>query len=107
MKDGLTRQGVKIISYRTAGEDFVHATGHGNQEDIKWLHRKTHPKFFIPIHGHHYHLELHKELAMELGMSDEKGIIVAPADGKILLVQKHAENASGKPSMLVSIFMSS
>ncbi len=37
---------------------------------------------------------------------DEKRVIVAPADGKILLVQKHAENASGKPSMLVSIFMS-
>ena len=40
MKDGLTRQGVRIISYRTSGEDFIHATGHGNQEDIKWLHRK-------------------------------------------------------------------
>jgi phosphatidylserine decarboxylase len=37
---------------------------------------------------------------------DEKRIIVAPADGKILLVQKHTETVSGKPSMLVSIFMS-
>src|ERR1035437_2974766 len=82
MKDGLTRQGVKIISYRTAGEDFVHATGHGNQEDIKWLHRKTHPKFFIPIHGHHSFLEKHKELAMELGMSEEN--IVVPDNGSII-----------------------
>ena len=82
MKDGLTRQGVKIISYRTAGEDFVHATGHGNQEDIKWLHRKTHPKFFIPIHGHHSFLERHKELAMELGMPEEN--IVVPDNGSII-----------------------
>jgi ribonuclease J len=82
MKDDLSRQGVKIISYRTAGEDFVHATGHGNQEDIKWLHRKTHPKFFIPIHGHHSHLELHKELAMELGMSEQN--IVVPDNGSIV-----------------------
>ena len=82
MKDGLSRQGVKIISYRTPGEDFVHATGHGNKEDIKWLHRKTHPKFFIPIHGHHYHLELHKELAMELGMSEDH--IVVPDNGSII-----------------------
>ena len=37
---------------------------------------------------------------------DEKRVIVAPADGQILLVQKHAENASGKSSTLVSIFMS-
>jgi ribonuclease J len=82
MKDGLSRQGVKIISYRTPGEDFVHATGHGNKEDIRWLHRKTHPKFFIPIHGHHYHLELHKELAMELGMSEDH--IVVPDNGSII-----------------------
>ena len=37
---------------------------------------------------------------------EEKRIIVAPADGKILLVQKHSETVSGKPSTLVSIFMS-
>ncbi len=82
MKDGLTRQGARIISYRTAGEDFVHATGHGNQEDVKWLHRKTHPKFFIPIHGNHYRLVLHKELAIELGMSEEN--IVVPDNGSII-----------------------
>jgi ribonuclease J len=82
MKDGLSRQGVKVISYRTAGEDFVHATGHGNQEDVKWLHRKTHPKFFIPIHGHHSFLEKHKELAMELGMPEEN--IVVPDNGSII-----------------------
>lgn len=82
MKDALSRQGVKIISYRTPGEDFVHATGHGNKEDVKWLHRKTHPKFFIPIHGHHYHLELHKELAMEIGMPEEN--IVVPDNGSVI-----------------------
>jgi len=89
MKDGLSRQGVKIISYRTPGEDFVHATGHGNQEDIKWLHRKTHPKFFIPIHGHHYHLELHKELALELGMSEEN--IVVPDNGSIIEISSDGQ----------------
>ncbi|MBP6884036.1 MAG: ribonuclease J [Candidatus Pacebacteria bacterium] len=82
MKDGLTRQGVRIISFRTSGEDFVHATGHGNQEDIKWLHRKTHPQFFIPIHGWHSMLVRHKELAMELGMSEEN--IVVPDNGSLI-----------------------
>lgn len=82
MKDGLSRQGVKIISFRTPGEEFVHATGHGNKEDIKWLHRKMHARFFIPIHGNHYHLELHKELAMELGMPENH--IVVPDNGSII-----------------------
>ncbi len=82
MKDGLARQGVKIIGYRTPGEEYVHATGHGNKEDVRWLHRKIHPKFFIPIHGNHYRLVLHKELAMELGMSEEN--IVVPDNGSII-----------------------
>lgn len=82
MKDNLSRQGVKIISYRTPGEDFVHATGHGNKEDIRWLHRKVNEKFFIPIHGHHYHLELHKELVMELGMPEDH--VVVPDNGSII-----------------------
>jgi len=89
MKDSLTRQGVRIISYRTAGEDFVHATGHGNQEDIKWLHRKTHPKFFVPIHGHHSFLVRHKELAMELGMSEEN--IIVPDNGSIIEISANGQ----------------
>jgi len=89
IKDNLSRQGVKIISFRTPGEDFVHATGHGNKEDIKWLHRKTHPKFFIPIHGNHFMLELHKELAMELGMSEEN--IVVPDNGSIIEISQDGQ----------------
>jgi ribonuclease J len=81
LKDNLTRHGVKIISYRTS-ETTVHATGHGDQEDIKWLHRKTHPKFFIPIHGWHSMLVKHKEIAMSIGMSSEN--IVVPDNGSII-----------------------
>ncbi len=92
MRDGLARQGVRVISYRTAGEDFVHATGHGNKEDVKWLHRKVHPKFFIPIHGNHYRLVLHKELAMDLGMSEEN--IVVPDNGSIIEISADGEKIS-------------
>jgi len=81
LKDNLTRHGVRIISYRT-NEETVHATGHGNQEDIKWLHRKTHPKFFIPIHGWHSMLVKHREIAMSLGMSEEN--IIIPDNGSII-----------------------
>lgn len=105
MKDNLTRLGVRIITYRTGGEDFVHATGHGNQEDIKWLHRKTHPKFFIPIHGHHSMLVRHKELAMELGMSEEN--IIVPDNGSIIEISsdgkkmtERKERAPSSPMMV-------
>lgn len=81
LKDNLTRHGVRLISYRTS-EEYIHATGHGNQEDIKWLHRKTHPKFFIPIHGWHSMLVKHKEVAISLGMSADN--IVVPDNGSII-----------------------
>ncbi len=81
LKDNLTRHGVRIISYRTS-EETIHATGHGNQEDIKWLHKKTHPKFFIPIHGWHSMLVKHKELAVEWGMPEEN--VVVPDNGSII-----------------------
>jgi ribonuclease J len=81
LKDNLTRHGVRLISYRTS-EEYIHATGHGNQEDIKWLHRKSHPKFFIPIHGWHSMLVKHKEVAMSLGMSGDN--IIIPDNGSII-----------------------
>ena len=88
LKDNLTRHGVKIISYRTS-EEYIHATGHGNQEDIKWLHRKTHPKFFIPIHGWHSMLVKHKEVAMSVGMSEDH--IVVPDNGSIIEIVDNGE----------------
>src|SRR3990167_5644208 len=105
MKDGLARQGVRVISYRTAGEDFVHATGHGNIEDVRWLHRKTHPKFFIPIHGNHYRLVLHKELALELGINEEN--VVVPDNGSVIEISPDGEKISVRkekaPSGLVLV----
>ena len=111
IKDNLSRQGVRIISFRTPGEDFVHATGHGNKEDIKWLHRKTHPKFFIPIHGNHFMLELHKELAMELGTPEENivvpdngSVIEISADGEKIILRK--EKAPSSPMMVDGLAVS-
>lgn len=81
LKDNLARQGVKIIHYRTS-EVYIHSTGHGNVPEIKWLHKKTHPQFFIPIHGYHYMLVLHKELAISVGIPEQNVII--PDNGSII-----------------------
>ncbi|MDB5188897.1 MAG: rnjA [Candidatus Nomurabacteria bacterium] len=89
MKDGLSRQGTRVITYRTPGEEYVHATGHGNKEDIKWLHRKIREKFFIPIHGNHYRLQQHKDLAMELGVPESN--IIVPDNGSIIEISADGE----------------
>jgi ribonuclease J len=95
LKDGLARQGVKIVTFRTSGEDYVHATGHGNKEDIRWLHNKVHEKFFIPIHGHHAMLQSHKRLAMETGVPEEN--IIVPDNGSIIEVSADGEKIYMRP----------
>jgi ribonuclease J len=84
MKDNIARLGTKIIHYRTS-DVFIHATGHANRGEIEWLHKKLRPKFFMPMHGHHYHLKLHGELAQNLGMPKEH--IIIPDDCSILEIQ--------------------
>jgi len=84
MKDNLTRRGAKIVHYRTS-EVFIHSTGHGNRGEIEWLHKRLKPKFFIPIHGTHYMLRLHADLAMELGMKEDH--IAIPDDGSLIEVE--------------------
>ena len=84
LKDGIARRGGHIMHYRTS-EVYIHSTGHGNRGEIEWLHKKIKPKFFIPIHGSHYMLKLHAELAEQLGMQKEN--IVVPDDGMIIEIQ--------------------
>jgi len=49
----------------------VHASGHAYRDDMKHLIQLTHPRYLIPIHGEHRHLNGHKALAMEIGMAED------------------------------------
>lgn len=83
LKDNLSRQGAKIIHYRIAD---VHSSGHANRDETAWIHRKIHPKFFIPLHGYHYMLRVHGEIAKEAnGLKDEDVII--PDNSSIIEIQ--------------------
>ncbi len=84
LKDNLARQGAKIIHYRTS-DVYIHSTGHGNRGELEWLHKKIKPKFFMPVHGSHYMLRVHEELAKNTGMSPEN--IIVPDNGAIIEIQ--------------------
>lgn len=88
LKDNLARLGANIIHYRTS-DVYIHSTGHGNKGELEWIHKKVKPKFFIPIHGSHYMLRMHEELAKNLGMP-EKNVIV-PNNGMIIEIQDRGE----------------
>lgn len=83
LKDNLSRQGAHIIHYRIAD---VHSTGHANKDETAWIHRKIKPKFFMPVHGYHYMLRVHGEIAKEAnGLTEEQVII--PDNGSIVEIQ--------------------
>jgi ribonuclease J len=88
LKDNIARQGAHIMHYRTS-EVYLHSTGHGNRGEIEWLHKKLKPKFFIPIHGNHYMLRLHAELAEDMGMPKEN--VVIPDNGSIIDITEDGE----------------
>ena len=84
LKDNISRQGAKIIHYRIAD---VHSSGHANRDETAWIHKKIHPKFFIPLHGYHYMLSVHGEIAKEAnGLKDED--VVIPDNSAIIEIQE-------------------
>jgi len=86
LKDNLARQGAKIIHYRTS-DVYIHSTGHGNRGELEWIHKKIGAKFFMPMHGSHYMLRVHEDLARSvIGMSPEN--IIVPDNGAILEIQE-------------------
>lgn len=89
LKDNLARAGAKIIHYRTS-DVFIHSTGHANRGEIEWLHKKIKPRFFVPIHGSHYMLRLHEELAQNCGMPEKN--IVVPDDGTVIEIREKGES---------------
>ena len=79
LKDLLSKQGAKIIHYQTSD---VHSSGHANRDEMAWFHRKIHPRFFVPIHGYHYMLTVHAELAQAVGLPRDH--VFVPDNGSVI-----------------------
>ena len=87
LKDNLYRHEAHIITYRSSE---IHASGHGNKEELKWIHNQIPYKFFMPIHGHHYMTRIHADMAhYELGVPKEN--IVVPDNGSIIEITPNGE----------------
>jgi ribonuclease J len=86
LKDNISRQGAHIIHYRTSD---VHSSGHANADELAWIHQKINPKFFIPIHGYHYMLRVHADIARRGGIKSEN--IIVPNNSSIIEIQDKGE----------------
>lgn len=84
LKDNLYRSEAKIITYK---DQDVHASGHGTREELKWIHKQIDYKYFMPVHGNHYMLRIHAEVAVEELGFDSKRIVI-PDDGSIIEIDE-------------------
>ncbi len=75
----LFRKGVKVV-YDKA--DMLHVSGHACQEELKIIHALTKPRFFIPLHGEQRMLQIHKDVAMSMGM--ERSHIAIAENGSVI-----------------------
>lgn len=83
VRDELARQGAKIIHYKMMD---IHTGGHAHKEDAKMLFNLLQPKAFIPIHGNHFMLKIHTEVAQSLGMKPEQTAVLN--NGQVALLKK-------------------
>ena len=83
LKDNLYRHDAKVITYL---DSDVHASGHGKRGELEWIHKQIKYKFFMPMHGYHFMLKMHAELARTLGAPREN--VIVPDDGSIIEIEK-------------------
>lgn len=63
------RQGAQVVDGRAMK---VHASGHGQAEELKLMLNLTRPYYLVPIHGETRKLIRHAELARNLGWSEDR-----------------------------------
>lgn len=86
LKDNLYHHDAHIITYL---DSSVHASGHGKRAELSWVHKQIPYKYFMPIHGHHYMLKMHAEVAEGLGAPKEN--IIVGENGSIIEISNEGK----------------
>jgi len=68
--EDLVGQGATVVYSDIA--DQLHSSGHGNQEDLKFLIRFTNPRYFIPIGGTVRHQKQYEKMVNDLGYKENQ-----------------------------------
>ncbi len=71
----------------------VHVSGHACQEELKLIMALVKPKYFIPVHGEHRHLILHKKLAEAVGIPAENSFVLS--NGSVLEIGEDGAKITG------------
>ena len=66
--DRIFQLGANVI---TAADAPIHASGHGQAEELKLMLNLTQPRYVMPMHGDHRRLRLHGNLAEAVGVDPD------------------------------------
>jgi len=75
--DKLIKLGAKVIYGKEKG---IHVSGHGCQEDQKWMLGLIRPKYFIPVHGEYRMQVFHGKTAVSMGVHPENVMVMENGD---------------------------
>jgi ribonuclease J len=89
--DQLFRCGAEVY-YESISD--VHVSGHAAKEELKLMLNLVRPKYFIPIHGEHRHLQHHAGLAKEMGIPEENIFILE--NGDVVQIDKKSAEVKTK-----------
>jgi len=87
----LFRLDVEVITHGPLAD--THTSGHGSQNDLKLVLSLVRPKLFIPMHGEHRMLKLHRQLAIDCGVRPEN--ILVMDNGEVAAVSKTSIRMAG------------
>lgn len=76
--EDIIRKGAEVVYSQT--QEDLHASGHGNKEDLKLLVRFTKPKYMIPIGGTIRHQQGYQQMAVDLGFQKENVFLLDEGD---------------------------
>lgn len=71
--NSLVEKGADVVYDRMAD---VHVSGHACREELKLMLHIIQPQYFIPAHGEYRHLQMHANLARDMGVLEENIFIM-------------------------------
>ena len=85
-------KGIKV--YTNTSLSDIHASGHGNEEELKLMIHLIKPKYFMPFHGEHRMLKRHADIGVECGIPKQNTFVLE--NGDVLSMYKGTIKRAGK-----------
>lgn len=84
-------KGVRVLTNTSLND--IHASGHGNEEELQLMLRLMKPEYFMPVHGEYRMLKRHGDLAIECGIPKENIFIMD--NGDVLSINSKGARKNG------------